>query len=84
MCVLEVNGRRTSPPVSDDKEEGVIGHHLRVQHQGPGQSDHSYKQREEEGMIKCGVSVGMEGSAARGAMKCHHLCGCGRLLKGEV
>lgn len=37
---LEVKDRRTSPPVSDDKEEGVIGHDLRVEHQGPGQSDH--------------------------------------------
>lgn len=68
VCVLEVEGRRTSPPMSDDKQEGVIGHHLRVQHQGPGQSDQSYKQREEERMIKHNIFV----------------FGCGRQLKGEV
>lgn len=45
MC--GVNGRRTCPPVSDDKEERVIGHDLRVQHQGPGQSDHSLEQRKD-------------------------------------
>lgn len=31
----------TCPPVSNDKEERVIGHDLWVQHQSPGQGDHS-------------------------------------------
>lgn len=31
----------TCPPVSNDEEEWVIGHDLRVQHQSPSQGDHS-------------------------------------------
>lgn len=39
---------RTCSPVSDDKEERVVGHDLRVEHQCSGQGDHSWEQRRPE------------------------------------
>lgn len=36
-----INYKLTCSSVSDDKEEGVIGHDLWVQHQSPGQGNHS-------------------------------------------
>ena len=37
----------TCPPVSDDEEEWVISHDLRVKHQSPGEGYHSYRKERE-------------------------------------